>query len=181
MSVHRQIENLALIGFMGTGKTTVGRIVAGQLHYDFVDTDDLIEKQAGKSVSRIFAEEGEPAFRERERQVVTELAQCQRTIIATGGGLGANPANIAALKQHALVVCLWSTVDGIYSRVRSQGHRPLLQGPNPLERMRELLLAREPFYKLADVLIGTEFRSIREVAEHVIHQFHHARKRPGCP
>lgn len=181
MTAQRQIHNLALTGFMGTGKSTVGRILAEQLHFDFVDTDELIERRAGKSIARIFAEEGEPAFREWERQVVGELAARRRTIIATGGGLGANEIHVAALREHALVVCLWSTAEGVYGRVRSQSHRPLLQGPNPLQKIRELLAARGPSYKKADVLISTEFRSVRDVAEHVIHQFRVARKKSISP
>lgn len=173
MMAQRQIHNLALTGFMGAGKSSVGRLVAGQLRFDFVDTDELVERRAGKSITRIFAEEGEPAFREFERQIVCELAARRRTVIATGGGLGANAENVASLKQHALVVCLWSTPEGIWSRVRSQQHRPLLmQDGNPLEKIRTLLAARAPFYKLADVLVGTELRSTRNVADHVIHQFH---------
>src|ERR1700677_1678501 len=101
MTGSRQIRNIALIGFMGTGKSAVGRLIADQLHYGFVDTDELIESRTGKSISAIFAEDGEAAFREHERTVVRELTDRKRSVIATGGGLGANESNLASLKEHA--------------------------------------------------------------------------------
>src|SRR2546425_418371 len=91
----------------------------------------------------------------------TAVYRC-RFVIASGGGLGANPEHLISLKQHALVVCLWASTDVIWERVRSQSHRPLLQGGDPMEKIRELLAAREPFYRQADVLIGTGMRSIKE-------------------
>ena len=178
MESPRQIRNIALIGFMGTGKSSVGRLLAEQLHFQFLDTDELIESRAGKSVAAIFAAEGEAAFRELERSVVAELASRKRTIISAGGGLGANPENLASLKHHALVVCLWASPEKIWERVRGQSHRPLLQGPDPLGKIRQLLADRGPTYKLADVLLNTEVRSLREVAQQVLHQFRIA-KSPG--
>mgnify|MGYP000885601883 FL=1 len=123
MNPQRAIRNLALIGFMGTGKSTVGHAAAYQLGFDFVDTDRLIETRAGKSIVDIFAQEGEEAFRELERQVVEDLDRCDRTVIATGGGLGANLDHLASLKRHALVVCLWTTADVIWERVRHHTDR----------------------------------------------------------
>ena len=155
----RRIVNLALIGFMGTGKTSVGRLVAEQLHFDFLDTDELIQSHTGRSITDIFATDGEPAFRALEQQVVAELATRERTVIATGGGLPANPENLASLKTHALVVCLWASPEKIWERVRNQTHRPLLHDADPQKKIRELLAAREPFYKQADVLINTDMRS----------------------
>jgi len=167
----RRIVNLALIGFMGTGKSSVGRIVADQLHFELVDTDDLIETRAGKKIANIFAQDGEPAFRELECRLVAELASLNRTVISTGGGLPVHAANLSSLKQHALVVCLWASPEKILERVREQSHRPLLLDPDPLARIRSLLAVREPHYKQADVLLSSEFRSIREVALQVILQF----------
>lgn len=171
MTAGRHIVNLALIGFMGTGKSSVGRLVADQLRFEFLDTDHLIETRTGKTIADIFAQNGEPAFRALERQLVEELPARTQTVIATGGGLPINPANLQCLKQHALTVCLWSSPEKIFERVREQSHRPLLRDPDPLATIRALLAAREPFYKQADVLINSEFRSIREVAQQVIHQF----------
>ena len=175
MSGPQKISNLVLIGFMGTGKSSVGRMVADQLRFAFLDTDQMIEAGAGKSVSEIFAAEGEAGFRERERRLVEELRQRTNTVISTGGGLPANPENLASLKTHALVVCLWAGPEKIWERVRNQSHRPLLQDPDPQLKIRSLLAAREPFYRQAGVLVDTEMRSIKEVAQQVIHQYRLAR------
>ena len=171
MQSGRRIVNLALIGFMGTGKTSVGRLVAEQLHFDYLDTDEMIQAGTGRIISDIFKTDGEPAFRALEQKTVEELAGRTRTVIATGGGLPVNPANLTSLKSHALVVCLWASPEKIWERVKNQSHRPLLHDADPQMKIRELLAAREPFYKQADVLLNTELRSLREVAQQVIHQF----------
>jgi shikimate kinase len=159
---------------MGTGKSTVGRFVAGTLHFTFLDTDDVIVARAGKAISDIFEQNGEQVFRDFERRIVEELTRRKQTVIATGGGLPANPANLASLKTHSLVVCLWASPEKIYERVRHQSHRPLLKEGDPLAKIRELLAVREPYYRQADVLVNTEMRSLREVALQVVHQFHMA-------
>ena len=176
MNTARRLHNIALIGFMGAGKSSVGHLVADHLHFSFLDTDDLIEAVAGKTISEIFARDGEPVFREWEQRIVGELASRNRTVIATGGGLPTNEANLAGLKTHALLVCLWASPETIWERVRGQTHRPLLNDPDPLAKIRHLLAVREPFYRQADVLVNTEMRSLREVAQHVIHEFQLARK-----
>ena len=122
MQSQRQFVNIALIGFMGTGKTSVGRLVAEQLHYDYIDTDDVIQTSTGRSITDIFTKDGEPAFRSLEEDVVADLATRTKTVIATGGGLPVNPHNLASLKTHALVVCLWSSPEKIWERVRHQSH-----------------------------------------------------------
>ncbi len=167
----RRIVNLALIGFMGAGKTSVGRLVAEHLRFDYLDTDELIVSRTGRAIADIFKTDGEPAFRALERQVVAELTSRTRTLISTGGGLPVNPDNLASLKTHALVVCLWASPEKIWERVKNQSHRPLLHDPDPQKKIRDLLAAREPFYKQADVLVNTDIRSVREVAQHVVHQF----------
>ncbi len=182
MTAARSIHNLALIGFMGTGKSSVGRLVAEGLGFDFLDTDQEIESRAGRTVAEIFATYGEPAFRDLERRLAEELAGRRGVVIATGGGLPLNPANMASLKTHALVVCLWASPETIFQRVREHAHRPLLNGPEPLERIQELLAKREPCYRQADVLVNTGMRSLREVAAQVKHHFQEAQssKLPGC-
>jgi shikimate kinase len=175
MSEPRHIQNLALIGFMGTGKSSVGQIAATHLRFSYVDTDELIQSRSGKSIPEIFAQAGENVFRELEAQLVDDLSRQSKTVISTGGGLAANPANLASLKEHALVVCLWASPEAIWGRVRGQGHRPLLQDADPLVKIRQLLALREPIYKQADVLVNTEHRSVKEVVQHVLHQFHLAR------
>lgn len=175
MSGPRQIRNIALIGFMGTGKSSVARLLAARLRFAILDTDELIELQTGKSIAAIFAGEGEAAFRKYESAVVADLASRDRAVIATGGGVGANQAHVESLKQHALVVCLWASPEKIWERVRHHTHRPLLNDPDPLAKIRKLLAAREPIYKQADVLLNTQMRSVKEVAQQVLHQFRQAR------
>lgn len=163
--------NLALVGFMGTGKTSAGRLVADLLHFEFLDTDELIQAQTGRMITDIFATNGEPAFRALERNAVRDLEGRQRTVISTGGGLPANPENLASLKTHALVVWLCASEEKIWERVRNQSHRPLLHDPEPQRKIHELLTSRMPFYRQADVLINTDLRSAREVAQQIVLQF----------
>jgi len=162
---------------MGTGKSSVGRVVAEMLHFGFLDTDHIIEERAGTTIKDIFEQHGEPAFRDLERRLVEEVAQSSDTVIATGGGLPVNPANMASLKSHALVVCLWASPEKILERVKAHTHRPLLNESDPLARIRELLAIREPFYRQADVLVNTEMRALREIAAHVAHEFQLAHQR----
>lgn len=171
MQSDRHIVNLALIGFMGTGKTSVGKLVAEQLHFEFLDTDELIHERTGRMITEIFAKDGEAAFRQMERQVVEEIRARRKTVISTGGGLPTNLKNLELLKSHSLVVCLWSSPEKIWERVRHQSHRPLLHDPDPQKKIRELLAVREPFYKQADVLVNTDIRALREVAMQVALQF----------
>jgi shikimate kinase len=181
MTEPRRIHNLSLIGFMGSGKTTVGRMLALQLHFEFVDTDEWLERRAGRSITEVFEKEGEERFRVMERELVEEMVHWRGKVIATGGGLGATEANLVSLKTHSLVVCLWAPAELIWQRVRKQSHRPLLQDPDPLARIRSLLETRRPVYSQADVLINSGSRSVREVAAQVFHQFQSARPRrePG--
>ncbi|MCP5520665.1 MAG: shikimate kinase [Verrucomicrobiales bacterium] len=171
MRSDRQIRNIALIGFMGAGKSTVGQAVARQLRFEFVDTDHLIEARAGMPISEIFAQQGEAAFRQIEQQVVTELAGRHHTVIATGGGVGANAEHLASLKKHALVVCLWVSPEVVWRRVRNQTHRPLLQVPDPQARIVQLLEERTPVYRQADVLMNSGLRQLTQVVQNVVHQY----------
>ena len=112
MGAARDIRNLTLTGFMGSGKTTVGRMVSSLLRFEFLDTDHLIERRAGMRIADLFQQQGEAAFRKLEQEVVAELAARQAVVIATGGGVVVNPDNLASLKQHSLVVCLWASQIG---------------------------------------------------------------------
>ncbi|MBI3876304.1 MAG: shikimate kinase [Verrucomicrobia bacterium] len=171
----RQLRNLALAGFMGTGKSSVGQLVAEDMGFTFVDTDALIEERTDCKIGDIFAQAGETVFRKLEGDVVAQLAGRSNLVISTGGGLIVNPENLASLKSHALVVCLWAAPETIWQRTREHTHRPLLQGDDALGKIRELLAQREAAYKQCDVLVNTESRSIREVAQQVLLQFRRAR------
>ena len=145
-----QIEtNIILTGFMGTGKTTVGQILAARLGYAFVDTDVLIEARTGRSIPTIFAEDGEAAFRQLEREVAAELASRQGLVIATGGRLMLDPVNAAVLGATGRIFCLTATPELILARVLADDkaiERPLLQGSDPAARIRQLLAERAPLY-----------------------------------
>jgi len=156
---------------MGCGKSTVGRLVAQDLGFQFVDTDALVEEKAGIPITEIFAAEGEQAFRQLEREIILELAKEEKQVIATGGGAIMNPENLASLKSHALIICLWANAESIHERTKHQTHRPLLQGEDPLGAIRTMLAEREPVYKQADVIVNTELRPQREVIAQVSHQF----------
>lgn len=176
MSLGRELRNVTLVGFMGTGKSTVGQQVATLLHFNFLDTDVMVEQRVGKTIPQIFAEDGEPAFRQFEQEAVAKLSEMSSQVIATGGGLVCNPDNMASLKTHSLVVCLWAAPETIWRRVKNQTHRPLLQDPDPQGKIERLLAEREPHYRNADVLVSTEYRSVREVAHQICHQFQLARR-----
>src|SRR5439155_10607812 len=113
-------------------------------HFRFAYTGELIEARTGRAISALFAEEGEGGFREYERAVVEELKKFHRTVIATGGGLVTQEENLNSLKTHALVVCLWASAETIWERVSHHSHRPLLQTPDPLGKIRHRLSPRQP-------------------------------------
>src|SRR5690349_2084330 len=137
--------NVVLTGFMGTGKTTVGRILADLLGDEFVDTDDVIAARHGP-IETIFSERGEAAFRELEREVARELAERDRLVISTGGRLMLDPVNAAVLGADARVFCLTASAETIAARVLEGPARPLLAGPDPIARIRALLAERAPLY-----------------------------------
>ena len=162
---------------MGAGKSSVGRAVAEQLGFEFVDTDEMIESRTGKSITQIFATEGEAHFRELEHKVVEQLESSSGRVISTGGGLPTNQANLDSLKTHALVVALCVSPERIWERVRHQSHRPLLKTPDPQAKIREMMAARAPFYRQADVLLNTDNRSMRQVVQQVVQNFQQATKK----
>ena len=138
-------KNVVLTGFMGTGKTTVGRILAERLGFDFVDTDAVIESRAG-SIPEIFERAGEPGFRELERSVARELAGRTGLVIATGGRMMLDPECAARLEPSACVVCLNATAETTLERIGDTAQRPLLNVPDAPTRVRELLAERAEGY-----------------------------------
>lgn len=167
----RQYRNIALVGFMGVGKSTVGQILASNLGFEFVDTDRVIESATGRRIADIFAQDGEPAFRALESSLATQLEARSGLVISTGGGFVVNPSNLESLRRHALVVCLWASPGVIHERVRHQSHRPLLQTPDPQAKIAELLEKRRPAYQESDILVGVDFRSASETARQVANSF----------
>jgi len=138
-------KNIILVGFMGTGKTVTGRALAQQTHLELVDMDSILEERAGRPISKIFASDGEAAFRAMERKLVQELAQRDGLIISTGGGLVLNPDNISDFEQTGLVVCLTASPETIFKRLEHDTTRPLLSGDKK-EQIADILKARQPLY-----------------------------------
>ena len=161
---------------MGTGKTSVGKRLAKELNLKFIDTDDLIEKEAGICINEIFTKFGETYFRQLESKVTNEVSSDANMVIATGGGAVINPLNFLALKKNGILICLTASIDVILSRVGSGDERPLLSEgdkhvPEGFNRGKEaisnLLKVREPFYKKADFIVNTTTKTIGEVVEEI--------------
>ena len=160
--------NLILTGFMGTGKSCVGRELAEKLGMDFVDIDTLIEENAGMRVPEIFSRFGEPHFRKMEREAVRSLVGCNNKVIATGGGTITNPENLQNLKKIGPVICLTATPETVYERTRAETHRPLLQVPDPISRIRQLLKKRESHYAQADHHLPTDGETIDGLVKKIL-------------
>jgi shikimate kinase / 3-dehydroquinate synthase len=175
MKADRQIRNLIITGFSGTGKSLVGREAARRLNWDFLDTDDEIVERAGKPITDIFREEGEHRFRQLERDGIRRACRQTRVVIAVGGGAIVDSRNYETLAGSGLIICLEAKPETIYERLfRETGCspgtevRPLLAVDNPLERIRELKASRQPHYARADWTIHTDALSVNEVAGEAI-------------
>lgn len=163
--------NLILVGFMGTGKTSTGKICAERLGRTFLDMDDELVRRAGKTIPEIFAGEGEAAFRAMERSLVQELAQRQDLVIAPGGGIVLNPENLRDFEATGTVICLTASPEWILKRVGSDTNRPLLQVEDKLGKIRDLLEKRKPLYDAIPRQLDTDGQTPAEVAERVLAVF----------
>lgn len=157
-----------LIGMMGAGKSEVGELLAEQLGYDFVDTDSLIVKKAGKSVAKIFREDGEQAFRDLEREVIRELRGAENLVIATGGGAPVDKQNRRVFISIGHMIYLKASPRELYLRVKNDRGRPLLQVENPVKQLEEILAERKDYYEEADIVIDTEELGVDEVVDVII-------------
>ncbi len=160
--------NLYLVGFMGTGKSTVGRAVAQRLGFHALDSDHEIERLKGKSIPDIFAQEGEAVFRGYERDFVLGGHPAERTLIACGGGLIVQPGMIELLRVRGVIICLHASIETILDRTARHRHRPLLNVENPETRIRSLYAEREAIYKRAGTVILTDSRPLNDIIAHVI-------------
>jgi shikimate kinase len=164
-------RNIILIGPMGSGKSTIGNIIARRLHREFQDSDHFIEERTGVDVARIFDVVGEQGFRDRESNALTELLSENNRVIATGGGSVLRRQNQQLLKQKGYIVFLDTTVNQQMQRLQRDKKRPLLQTENPRERLESLLLERRPIYlDLADLAVKTDKRMARRLATDIIDQ-----------
>lgn len=161
-------QNIILAGFMGSGKSTVGRILARTLGWKFCDTDQLIEKQAGLTVAQIFEALGEASFREMESELAERLEQMRNHVIATGGGFMLRPLNREAALRAGEVFLLMATPDQIWHRVGRSGQRPLLKSADPKRRIEELLKERDAAYSAIPNRVETGGRTPQQVAEEIL-------------
>lgn len=161
---------IALVGFMGTGKTAAGRLLAARLNKDFIELDEEIEKAAGKTIAAIFRDSGEARFREFETEAVKKIAVKKNTVIACGGGVVLKDDNVNYLKQECIIVNLAAEPADILKRVsRGKNRRPLLDVPDKESRIRELLEYRRPFYeRAADFTVDTSGFDTEGVVEKII-------------
>jgi shikimate kinase len=164
------VDNIVLIGFMGTGKTSCGKILAQRLHWEFIEMDKLIEQKAGMSVPDIFAQKGEPHFRDLETQVCRTLAKKHHTVISAGGGVVIRVENVQTLRSFAYLVLLTASPEEIYCRIIQEGKekRPLLAKPDPMQEIKRLLAIREPLYfNAANTKIDTSGKRSETVASEI--------------
>lgn len=158
-------DNLYLVGLMGAGKTTVGRLLAKHYGCVFHDSDHEIEARTGVKIPVIFEIEGEAGFRKREETAIAELTALNGIVLATGGGAILSSANREALRRNGVVIYLRGTPEHLYERTRYDRNRPLLQTENPLEKLRELYRQRDPLYReIADVVMDTGRQSVSGMA-----------------
>ena len=158
------LTNIFLVGSMGSGKSTLGRLLASALKRPFYDSDRVIEQRCGASIPWIFDIEGEEGFRARETQVLDELTQLEGIVLSTGGGSVVKPENRIYLQKRGFVIFLRTTVDQQLARTSRDKNRPLLQTANPRQRLEELKVQRDPWYlEVADLIMDTDQRPPRQV------------------
>ena len=159
---------IILVGPMGAGKSTIGRLLAGQLHLPFVDTDRVIEERTGADIPWIFDVEGEEGFRQRESAVLQDVLQGQPVVLATGGGIVLKPENRTLINRFGKAFYLMASIDQLLERTAKDKKRPLLQVDDPEAKIRELMELRDPIYReVSDYVVKTDRRSPRAVAQEI--------------
>jgi shikimate kinase len=166
-------DSIALIGFMATGKSTIGKALKERLgkDYEFVETDQIIIKMVGKSIPKIFADDGEPKFREYEVEACKKVAQLKKKILSCGGGIVLNKANVERLRQNYHIILLTATPEEIFNRAMKEGkeNRPIINKKNPFKEIKKVLQMREPFYNSsADFIVDTTEKHIDSIVEEII-------------
>jgi shikimate kinase len=160
--------NIVLTGFMGSGKTVVARQLARILGMKVIDVDTEIEKSTKMTINEIFKQFGEPRFREIETGTIKQVSENNNVIISTGGGAVLKQENMDAMREKGVIVCLTVAPETILERTMKTKDRPLLLVENPLERIKELLEYRKPFYEKADIMIDTESKTPLQIAEEIV-------------
>ena len=161
--------NIILIGFMGTGKSSVGMAVAKELGWTYLDTDEQIEKQENMPINDIFSIKGEAVFRDLETQLLGSFSQKDQLVLSTGGGMVLRDENVASMKKMGKLVLLTAKPEVVYERIKQETHRPLLKVADPLEEIRKILGVRQPIYKkVADLEIDTSKLGVAQVAQKIV-------------
>jgi len=162
------MKNIVLTGFMGTGKTAVGKKLSRLLNMELIDVDTEIEKSQKMTINDIFKNFGEPGFRKIETEMIKKLSGKKNIIISTGGGAVLKQENLDVLREKGIIVCLLATPETILRRTSHNSKRPLLQVEDPSGKIKELLNFRKPFYEKADIMIDTEGKTPIQIAEEII-------------
>jgi len=168
-------DSIALIGFMATGKSVVGKALKEHLgkNYTFIETDLIIVKMAGKSIPKIFSEDGEALFREYELEACKQAAQLKKSVISCGGGVVLNQENIEVLKQTCQIVLLTASPEVLYDRAIKDGkeNRPIIDKEDPYKEIERILLYRKPYYySAAEIIIDTTHKSIERIVDEILKQ-----------
>jgi len=164
----RDMKNIVLTGFMGSGKTAVGRELSHLLGWKIIDVDEEIVKAQDTSIGELFRKLGESVFRDLETEMIRKVSRNRNVIISTGGGAVLREENMNILRENGTIVCLWASVDTVFKRTSCNDERPLLQVENPRQRIEELLECRRPFYEKADMVVDTEEKTPLHIAEEII-------------
>jgi shikimate kinase len=163
------MKNLVLVGFMGSGKTSAGKIAAQRLGMKFVDMDEVVELRHNQTISRIFETKGEAFFRRHERELVRELISADGQVIATGGGIVLNPNNLRDFGRTGVVICCWVDANVAHERTKDAKHRPLLEdGPDRRASIEALLRQRVALYKAIPLQIDTSAMTVEQQADEIV-------------
>ena len=162
------MANIYLVGFMGTGKSAVGKQLAEKLKWQFIDLDTLIEMKQRMAITEIFTKAGEAHFRRIEKKTLAEVSGENDFVFACGGGIVLDKDNIRVMKSTGKMICLEATADAILKRTHGTAHRPLLNVKDPRQRIDTLLKFRAPFYALADYTVNTSRFSINQVTDNIL-------------
>lgn len=169
LHVDRPTTWVTLTGFMGVGKSRIGRELAHELMLHFIDLDGYIERETGLTIADIFRHLGEETFRRLEAEAVSELVHKDFMVLSLGGGTFMSPENRGKLLNRGIVVALWASPETIFERVsRKPGKRPMLEGEDPLGRVQRMFSEREPIYRQAHIHVSTDGRRVQEVVEEII-------------
>ncbi|MGC8868274.1 MAG: shikimate kinase [Sulfurihydrogenibium sp.] len=160
------MKNIYLVGFMGSGKSTVGKILAEKTGRNFIDIDRLIEEREGRKIKEIFEKEGENYFRQLEKKYLEDILNTKGYVISTGGGLGANPENMKKMKENGIVIWLDITLNTVLERCKNDEERPLLN--QPIEKIKQLFEERKKVYGLAPYRVNVEKKTPVQIVEEIL-------------